>query len=240
MTRRSKMGDIKKAVDFMIKTANDNTHGYDQTHRNGPDYDCSSLVATALNKAGFPVSPNSWTGNLKKQLLDCGFKPCNAPWKAGDVHLNEVHHVCMSINPKQIAQASINEKGKVTGGKTGDQTGREIWIKDYYDYPWDVHLRYEVKGKESNEEIALQVIRGEYGNGENRITLLKARGYDPDVIQALVNDMLTGSIHEQNQKVAYDVINGKYGNGLDRKNNLEKAGYDYYLIQTLVNEILRG
>ena len=42
------MPNIMKAVNFMIDTANDNTHGYDQIHRNGPDYDCSSLVGTAL------------------------------------------------------------------------------------------------------------------------------------------------------------------------------------------------
>ena len=235
------MGDINKAVQFMINTANDNSHGYDQTHRNGPDYDCSSLVATALNKAGFPVSPNSWTGNLKQQLLDCGFKVCKAPWKAGDVHLNELNHVCMSINSSEIAQASINEHGGITGGKTGDQTGKEIYIRGYYDYPWDIHLRYEsLSNKDTNEEVAMKVIKGEYGNGEQRRTLLKANGYDPDVIQDIVNDMLSGNTHEANQKVAYDVIKGKYGNGLDRKNNLEKAGYDYYLIQTLVNEILRG
>ena len=37
------MADINKAVSFMITTAKDNNHGYDQQHRNGPDYDCSSL-----------------------------------------------------------------------------------------------------------------------------------------------------------------------------------------------------
>ena len=67
------MPSIKKAIDFMIMIANDSKHGYDQTHRNGPDFDCSSLVATALNVAGFNVSPYSWTGNLEPQLIKCGF-----------------------------------------------------------------------------------------------------------------------------------------------------------------------
>jgi hypothetical protein len=138
------MGDINKAVSFMIDIANDDTHGYDQLHRNSPDYDCSSLVATALHIAGFNVNPHSWTGNLEQQLINCGFKKCKPPYKAGDIHLNYKHHVCMQISDTQIAQASINERGTTTGGKTGDQTGREIYIRDYYEYKygWDAHYRY--------------------------------------------------------------------------------------------------
>lgn len=67
------MPNIMKAVKFMIDTANDNTHGYGQTHRNGPDYDCSSLVGTALHVADFNVSPYSWTGNLESQLRSAGY-----------------------------------------------------------------------------------------------------------------------------------------------------------------------
>ena len=92
------MPDINKAVKFMVDTANDNSHGYDQAHRNGPDYDCSSLVGTALHNAGFDVSPNSSTWTLEEQLRKAGFKDCRSPWKAGDVHLSTNHHVIMSIN----------------------------------------------------------------------------------------------------------------------------------------------
>ena len=113
------MANIYKAVKFMIDTANDNSHGYDQKHRNAPDYDCSSLVGTALHVGGFNVSPYSWTGNLERQLVACGFVKCEAPWLAGDIHLKTGKHVCMSVSAKEIAQASINEKGKTTGGKTG-------------------------------------------------------------------------------------------------------------------------
>lgn len=185
------MAKIEKAVQFMIDTANDNSHGYDQTHRNSPDFDCSSLVATALHAAGFNVSIYSWTGNLKQQLLSCGFKECNAPWKAGDIHLNERHHVCMSIDSERIAQASINEKGTVTGGKTGDQTGREIWIRSYYDYPWDCHLRYEKVKKKKLKKIAKEVIRGDWGNGDERKERLSKAGYDYQKVQDKVNKILT-------------------------------------------------
>ena len=139
--------DIKKAVDFMIKIANDNSHGYSQLHRNGdPDFDCSSLVGTALNKAGFNVSKNSTTRNLYEQLKKEGFVEIKrGPWKAGDIHLSVGHHVVMSSNEKQIAHASIDEKGGIRGDKKGDQTRKEICIRDYYDKNWTYHLRYKEK-----------------------------------------------------------------------------------------------
>lgn len=35
------MEKIENAVNWIKKVANDNTHGYDQTNRWDPDYDCS-------------------------------------------------------------------------------------------------------------------------------------------------------------------------------------------------------
>lgn len=239
------MANIMKAVQFMIDIANDNTHGYDQAHRNGPDYDCSSLVGTALHEAGFNVSPYSWTGNLEEQLRACGFVDCKAPWLPGDVHLNRQHHVCMSISNSQIAQASINEKGTVTGGKTGDQTGKEIWIRDYYVYSsgWDVHLRY--KGQNAEEQpgvsidtVAREVIAGKWGNGETRKKLLTEAGYDYSTVQSKVNALLSGKELKSNEEIAREVIKGNWGNGTVREQRLTVAGYDYSAIQKLVNQML--
>lgn len=239
------MPNIMKAVQFMIDTANDDSHGYDQTHRNGPNYDCSSLVATALHEAGFNVSPYSWTGNLEEQLRKIGFTDCKKPWTAGDIHLNTNHHVCMSINSAQIAQASINEKGTAVGGATGDQTGKEIYIRDYYEYSrgWDVHLRYigaitEVSPGISIATVAREVIAGKWGNGDTRKKLLTEAGYDYDTVQVKVNALLSGTELKSNGEIAREVIAGKWGNGNTRKQKLTTAGYDYSAIQKLVNQML--
>lgn len=143
------MANIEKAVAWAEAIAKDDAHGYDQAHRNSPDYDCSSLVGTALSKAGFKVSAGSTTRNLKVQLEACGFKKCAAPWKRGDIHLKVGKHVVMSTSASQIVHASINEKGKTTGGKTGDQTGKEICTRTYYEYAggWDYHYRYPTEKK---------------------------------------------------------------------------------------------
>ncbi|MDF2907487.1 MAG: cell surface protein [Herbinix sp.] len=40
----------------------------------------------------------------------------------------------------KIGHASIDERGKISGGKTGDQTAKEICIRYWYSKPWNVYL----------------------------------------------------------------------------------------------------
>lgn len=40
----------------------------------------------------------------------------------------------------RIGHASIDERRKVSGGKVGDQTGKEICIRNWYKKPWNVML----------------------------------------------------------------------------------------------------
>lgn len=140
---------IEKAVKWALGIASDNSHGYDQARRTGPDYDCSSLVTTALKKAGFKVGIGT-TSTMYGQLTSAGFKNVagsvnrgNASgMKRGDVLLAPGKHTAFYIGGGKIVHASINELGRVTGGKTGDQTGKEICTRGYYNFPWTYVLRY--------------------------------------------------------------------------------------------------
>ena len=40
----------------------------------------------------------------------------------------------------KIGHASIDENGKIAGGKVGDQTTREICVREWYNKPWNVYL----------------------------------------------------------------------------------------------------
>lgn len=141
----------ESAVDWMINLAEDDSHGYDQIYRWGErgDYDCSSAVITAYKTAGVPLAC-TYTGNMKQDMLRNGFVDVTGYVNlyngdgliTGDVLLNEVHHTAMYIGNGQEAEASINEFGGATGGRPGDQTGREILIRPYRNYPWDCVLRY--------------------------------------------------------------------------------------------------
>lgn len=138
------MRSIYTAVNWAVAIAEDDSHGYDQGNRYGPDYDCSSFVAAALIKGGFNIDPESWTGNMYSQLIADGWTtvPVSAARGVGHIFLNTQHHVIMCVDENKIVQASINENGETTGGQTGDQTGREIYVGNYYEYSrgWDYHL----------------------------------------------------------------------------------------------------
>lgn len=151
MTRQE---TINKAVAWAVGIADDPAHGYDQQHRWSPDFDCSSFVITAWQQAGVPVKTSgaSYTGDMYWAFLKCGFRDVTnsvnlntgANLQKGDVVLNTKHHTELYIGNGKMVKASINELGGTTGGKTGDQTGREIYIGNYYkpSYGWDYVLRY--------------------------------------------------------------------------------------------------
>ena len=95
------------------------------------------------------------------------------------------------------------------------------------------------------EAVAREVIRGLYGNGEERKQKLQAAGYDYNAVQAKVNELLKGagtgaaSGGASLEAVAREVIQGKWGNGQDRVNKLAAAGYDAAAVQRKVNELLK-
>ena len=105
--------------------------------------------------------------------------------------------------------------------------------------------------------IAKDVIRGDWGNGDDRYNRLTAAGYDYNTVQTIVNDLLAGRtptvntiaklpVKEETKPVlkdvltvAREVIRGDWGNGDDRYNRLTAAGYDYNTVQAKVNELLK-
>lgn len=197
------MSIIENAISQMEKWANDDSHGYDQANRWGPDYDCSSAVIQAWENAGVPVKSKgaTYTGNMYSVFKSCGFEDVTASvnlsngsgLQRGDVLLNHVNHTAMYCGNGQIVQASINEFGKTTGGQTGDQTGREFYIRGYYNYPWNAVLRYkgssgtvpDISPIISQLDRNITVSLPELKNGDEDVAVamlqaaLKYIGYDP-------------------------------------------------------------
>ena len=136
---------IERYVLWAINIANDKKHGYSQRNRWGPDYDCSSLVVSALSNTGFEVGGATWTGNLKSELKKHGFR-----WRTnfsklrrGDillVHNSSRQHTEIYIGNNKTVGAHIAENGGING-LTGDQTGNEISVARYYAI-WEGYLRY--------------------------------------------------------------------------------------------------
>ena len=137
---------VDAAVDWAIATAEDDSHGYSQLNRYGnPDYDCSSFVLAAFRNAGFDLCEYGYTGSLKSQFMCIGFQwipmsdiNSTADLQKGDILLNEANHTEIYIGDNKVVGAKM-AYGHPEGG---DQTGREIAVTCYYNFPWDGVLRY--------------------------------------------------------------------------------------------------
>ena len=147
------MGVIQNAVNWAIRIANDDSHGYDQNNRWGPDYDCSSLVISAYKHAGVPLTC-TYTGNMLNDMLSKGFFIVGGSKQAGDVLLNVTKgHTALYIGSNKLVQASIAENGTAHAGTPGDQTGKEISVCTYYNFPWEYVLRYSEERATDNADV---------------------------------------------------------------------------------------
>ena len=156
-TKEKTVADKKltKFCDLMYTACAVWSLGYDQYNRedirDGGECDCSSLVIWALKQAGFDTGSASYTGNMSSNLTARGWKRIAADLsqaKPGDILLNDTYHTAAVISGSgwnaKIAQASIDERGRATGGKSGDQTGNETNVKNIYTYShgWSCILRW--------------------------------------------------------------------------------------------------
>lgn len=127
---------IETYLAWALDLANDSTHGYSQIDRWGPaDYDCSSMVVTALRQAGLQTGDASWTGNMRTELSKFGWMiiPYNGSVSSlvrGDILLHDQNHVEFYLGNGQRVGAHSDEYGGIGyGARPGDQTGEEICVR---------------------------------------------------------------------------------------------------------------
>ena len=186
---------IEKTARWMENTAKDDSHGYDQDNRWGPDYDCSSAIFEALEESGIPAKTYSfktygcaYTGVMPEVLEHFGFEniinkvniKTGAGLERGDILLNKAYHTAMYIGNGMEVEASINERGTAHGGKTGDQTGKEFLIRSYRNYPWTHIYRYKGDGSLSGTSEAEKgyLSKGDTGSAVKTMqAMLIAVGY---------------------------------------------------------------
>lgn len=140
-----KMSDIADRMYYWCAVAD---LGYDQGNRwdirDGGETDCSALVLECTWEVGYMPDKPTWgnTDTMWSQLEPLGFKrvvasKSNPP--KGVIRLRN-GHTAVSMGDGTVAQASIDENGKITGGQGGDQTGRETNIsKDPNNWIWDIY-----------------------------------------------------------------------------------------------------
>jgi len=144
-------------------------------------------VITAFEQAGVKVKTAgaTYTGNMYDVFIKCGFKDVTSSVNLssgsglirGDVLLNKVKHTALYIGNGQIVHASRNENGGATGGASGDQDGKEITTRAYYNSPWDCVLRLGGAAisspTTSTKKTLTRVQVGIYSHAETRDLLIR-------------------------------------------------------------------
>lgn len=84
----------------------------------------------------------------------------------------------------KIAHASIDERGKISGGQAGNQTGKELCIRAWYNKPWNVLMRFKLpamrkKVADGMRKAVKNLLIG-YGQNNRNSLLVNARNVDYD------------------------------------------------------------
>lgn len=133
-------------------------------------------------------------------------------------------------------------------GSQHTNTSQSGTIQQYTSKPLDKNIMYADLNRYSRnnttqakpqpkpiDQIADEVIAGQWGDGADRKKRLTDAGYDYNAVQNAVNAKLA---KKSNEEIAQEVIAGKWGNGNDRKQRLTSAGYNYTAVQAIVSKLM--
>ena len=184
--------------------------------------DVTLLKAAAdLVEAGMPISRET-------VRLHHEFVPTSCPHRSMELHGGTTESVRSYFIERMQYFASL-------GNNLAEILHKYFPEEEFRMNTW---VRHEVFNNDN--EVVRQVIRGEWGVGQERIKQLTEAGYNAERIQEKVNLALQGSQINDTKTtdaLAYEVIQGDWGNGEERKERLEAAGYDYDAVQQRVNEL---
>lgn len=142
----------EKALAWALQIASDQSHGYSQQSRWGPNYDCSSFSISAYRTgAGLPIDINvvNYTGNLQN-LTRYGFKDVTSTvnfstgsgLQNGDIlyyHISGTNgHAAIYAGNGKIVHA----RGQSYGSSASGDQGSEIAVTAYSRSRWQHVLRY--------------------------------------------------------------------------------------------------
>lgn len=88
-----------------------------------------------------------------------------------------------------IAHASLDERGQIKNGKAGDQTGKEVCIRSWYNRPWNVVIRFKDPTMRERVAVAMEHAAANDHIGYNQyrrntcLTASRPYGYDPKYIE---------------------------------------------------------
>lgn len=192
-------------------------------------------------------SSSSWNDN-RAVTIEVSNSKNGGDWPVSDNVMARLIDLCVDI-----CQRNGIKELKYTGDKEGSLTIHSMFAATACPGPYlkerlnsicdSVNREIKMEATAPNnsklpiDEIAKLVIRGNYGNGEERKQKLTEAGYNYSEVQAKVDELMSAN-KKSIDEIARLVIRGDYGNGAERKNKLNAEGYRYDEVQKRVDEIL--
>lgn len=165
-------------------------------------------------KAHIPIHTNAFNGKVGGTRIFCyntrgeGYKISNAifkrlapitPGASESVQVNDYDEIVIPSAPTAYIECEFHDNAKTAKWIVEHTTdiGEAIaqGICDYFGVTFKAPE--QPAPAKSVDEVAREVIRGEWGNGSDRRQRLEAAGYDYDTVQDHVNAILTGDEPEQ-------------------------------------------
>lgn len=225
-------------VAWAKRIADDDSHGYSQSNRNGdPDYDCSSLVYYALKNAGLDVGSYAFNTTGEPAILEkAGFE--RHDWtKVADLQTGDVvwqsAHTEIYIGEGRFVGAHQDENGGISGGKAGDQTGDEISVTSYA-AGYTAYFRYKGTGNiiGSSGTSNGQAVSGGTGSTElvgmseqDAMAWFDGRQGPDDFCATYAYGQCTWWTCMRAKKLGWTGVGRYWGNGQDWASSGAKAGF---------------
>ena len=122
----------------------------------------------------------TYTGNMRSAFLACGF--VDATYEvglstgygiiAGDVLLNYSSHTALAIGNGKVVHARSSEGNSIPG----DQSGNEVRIQNYWNFPWNCVLRY--KGPQNSSSVSFTITTLRKGMSGSEVKTLQQKLID--------------------------------------------------------------
>lgn len=151
------------------------------------------------DRAWASASPSNDNRAVNIEVANCA---TGGDWPVSSAAYNKLIDLCVDICQRNGIKA-LN----YTGDTDGNLTEHRMFVATACPGPYlhermgriaaEVNSRLSAAPAKSVDEVAREVIRGEWGNGSDRRQRLKEAGYDYNAVQDRVNAILTGDAPEQ-------------------------------------------
>lgn len=149
------------------------------------EVDCSAAFAGLVDLVyGTSLHTSTlWTGNAAAKIKSTGFFHVRAFTKlsaavAGGALLTPGRHIVTVLDEGEVLSPEYNERGKTTGGKAGDQTGREVRIRTLYNRSggWKYNIVPVTPEEFAGQALALFAAGKSYADALRRLLIVTADG----------------------------------------------------------------